>query len=47
MLNMVKKLAKSVREYKFLSILTLIFIIGEVIIEVFIPFITAYMVERV
>lgn len=44
---MVKKLAKSVREYKFLSILTLIFIIGEVIIEVFIPFITAYMVERV
>ncbi len=47
MLKMVKKLAKSVREYKFLSILTLIFIIGEVIIEVFIPFITAYMVERV
>ena len=47
MINMIKKLAKSVREYKFLSILTLIFIIGEVVIEVFIPFITADMVAKI
>ena len=34
-------MAKSIREFKTPSILTLIFIIAEVIIEVFIPFITA------
>ena len=47
MIGMLKKLSKSVREYKTLSILTLIFIIGEVIIEVLIPFITANMVSKI
>lgn len=47
MIGMLKKLSKSVREYKQLSILTLIFIIGEVIIEVLIPFITADMVSKI
>ena len=44
---MIKKLAACVREYKLPSILTLIFIIGEVIIEVFIPFITADLVNKI
>ena len=42
-----KKLLKCVREYKLTSILTLIFIIGEVIIEVLIPFITADLVNKI
>ena len=37
---MIKTLAKSIREYKKPTILTLIFIIGEAIIETLIPFIT-------
>ena len=44
---MFKRLASCVREYKKPTILTLIFIIGEVIIETFIPFITADLVNRV
>ena len=44
---MIKKLAKSIREYKIPSILTLIFIVCEAIIEVFIPFITADMVSKI
>ena len=44
---MIKTLAKSIREYKLLSILTLIFIMGEVIIEVIIPFITADLVNNI
>lgn len=44
---MIKTLAKSIREYKLPSILTLIFIIGEVIIEVIIPFITANLVNNI
>lgn len=44
---MIKKLAKSVREYKLPSFLTLIFIVGEVIIECFIPFITSRLVNNV
>ena len=43
---MIKTLAKSIREYKLPSILTLIFIMGEVIIEVIIPFITADLVNK-
>ena len=39
---MIKTLAKSIREYKLPSILTLIFIMGEVIIEVLIPSITPF-----
>lgn len=44
---MVKRLLGCVREYKLPSILTLIFIIGEVIIEVLIPFITADLVNSI
>ncbi len=44
---MIKKLAASVREYKAPSLLTLIFIVGEVIIECFIPFITAQLVNNI
>ncbi len=44
---MFKQLLKSVREYKKPTILTLIFIIGEAIIEALIPFITADLVNRI
>ena len=44
---MIKTLAKSIREYKLPSILTLIFIMGEVIIEVLIPFFTADLVNNI
>ena len=44
---MIKTLAKSIREYKLPSILTLIFIMGEVIIEVLIPSITADLVNGI
>ena len=44
---MIKTLAKSIREYKLPSILTLIFIMGEVVIEVIIPFITANLVNSI
>ncbi|MBE6777695.1 MAG: ABC transporter ATP-binding protein [Ruminococcaceae bacterium] len=42
---MIKTLAKSIRENKLPSILTLIFIMGEVLIEAVIPFLTADMVN--
>ncbi len=44
---MIRKLAKSVKEFWKPSVLTLIFIVCEVIIEVFIPFITADMITAV
>ncbi len=44
---MIRRLAKSVREYKKPAILTLIFIILEVIIECLIPFITAALVNKI
>lgn len=44
---MIKTLAKAVREYKLPSILTLIFIMGEVLIEVYIPFITSDLVNNI
>lgn len=44
---MIRKLAKCVREYKLPSILTLIFIVGEVVIECIIPFITANLVNQI
>ncbi len=44
---MFKRLVSCVREYKLATILTLIFITGEVIIEVFIPFITADLVNLI
>ena len=44
---MLKRLAKCVREYKKPTVFTLIFIIGEVIIEALIPFITADLVNKI
>lgn len=44
---MIKRLLGCVREYKLPSILTLIFIIGEVVIEVLIPFITSNLVNSI
>ncbi len=44
---MIKTLAKSIREYKLPSILTVLFMVGEVIIEVLIPFITADLVNNI
>ncbi len=44
---MLKRLSKCVREFKTPTILTLVFIIGEAIIETFIPFITADLVNRI
>lgn len=44
---MIKKLAKSIREYKQPTLLTLLFIIGEAVIESVIPFITARLVNQI
>ena len=44
---MIKRLASCVREYKKPSVLTLLFIVGEVIIECLIPFITADLVNQI
>ncbi|MBR6090717.1 MAG: ABC transporter ATP-binding protein [Anaerolineaceae bacterium] len=43
---MVRKLLSSVREYKKLSIVTFLLMVGEVLIECLIPFITAELVNR-
>ena len=44
---MLKRLASSVRDFKTASILTLLFIVGEAIIETFIPFITADLINYI
>ena len=44
---MFKRLAQCVREYKIHTILTFIFIVCEVVIEVFLPFITADLIESI
>ena len=44
---MLKRLLKSLREYKTPTIFTLILIVSEAVIETFIPFITAELVNRV
>ena len=44
---MIKTLAKSIREYKLPSIMTLIFIMGEVLIEAYIPFITVDLMGQI
>ena len=44
---MFKKLISCIREYKLPTILTLIFIVGEAVIEAAIPFITADLVNRI
>lgn len=44
---MLKRLTKCVREFKKPTVLTLIFIIGEAVIECIIPFVTTQMVNRI
>ncbi len=44
---MIKRLAKCIREYKTATILTLVFIVGEAVIEALIPFITADLVNQI
>ena len=44
---MIRKLSKCIREYKKPTILTLVFIVGEAIIECIIPFITAELVNGI
>ena len=44
---MIKKLAKCVREYKRPTVLTLIFIVAEALIEKLIPFITAQLINHI
>ncbi len=44
---MLKRLAASIREYKTPAILTLLFILGEAVIETLIPFITADLVNKI
>ncbi|SDX53647.1 ATP-binding cassette, subfamily B [Ruminococcaceae bacterium YAD3003] len=44
---MIRKLIRSIRQYKKVTILSLIFIIGEVILEVVIPSVTADMVNQI
>ena len=44
---MLKRLVKCIREYRTPTILTLIFIVGEAVIECLIPFITADLVNRI
>ena len=44
---MIKKLAGSIREYKNVTLLTLLLMVGEVFFEVLIPFITADMVNDI
>ena len=43
---MIKKLAKSIREYKKPSILTAVFIVLEVFLEVLIPFFMATLIDK-
>lgn len=47
MIGMLKKLLGSVREYKKVSILTPIFMIGEVVMECLIPFVIAELVNQI
>ncbi len=44
---MIKKLAKSIREYKTPSVITMLLMVGEVVIECLIPFITARLVNDI
>lgn len=47
MLHVIKRLGTCVREYKVPALLTLVLIVGEAVIEAFIPFITAELVNRI
>ncbi|MBP9988452.1 MAG: ABC transporter ATP-binding protein [Ruminococcus sp.] len=46
-MHQIKRILKSVREYKIQSILSPLFIMGEVIIECLIPFITAKLIDNI
>ncbi len=46
-MSMIKKLARCIREYKTATILTLLFIVFEAIIETMIPFITANLINSI
>jgi len=43
--KMIKRLAKEIKEYKKTSILTPIFMIGEVLMEILLPFLMAYIID--
>jgi len=45
--NMLKRLAACIREYKLPALLTFVFIVCEAVIETFIPFITANLVNQI
>ena len=47
LMHMIKRLSKCIREYKIQSILSPIFIALEVVIEVYIPFITAQLIDAI
>lgn len=47
MFNMIKELAKSIREYKRAAILTPLLMIGEVVLEVIIPYVLAELVNEI
>ena len=46
-MHMVKRLMQCIREYKLPSLLSPLFITGEVVIECFIPFITAQLIDSI
>ena len=46
-MHMVKRLMQCIREYKLPSLLSPLFITGEVVIECFIPFITAQLIDGI
>ena len=43
---MIKTLAKSIRQYKKLSLLSPMFVIGEVIIEMLIPYLVGILIDK-
>ncbi len=45
--NMLKRLAGCVREYKMATVLTLLFILAEAVVETLIPFVTADLVNKI
>jgi ATP-binding cassette subfamily B protein len=46
MIRMIKKLLKSVREYKIYAILTPIFVMVEVIMEVVLPYLMSLLIDK-
>ena len=46
MIKMAKRLSKCIREYKFLSIISPILVLGEVVLEVLIPYYMADLIDK-